>query len=101
MIEPKKLGLLLFFVGLALLLISFGLAYNAYVYSEVSLSIGGDVLEVFTALLRVIAMLLPKLIWIAIMVAIGSLLLSKGINLMTAKPAEEEEIPEVISGEEA
>jgi|GEM_PF-6895021 len=100
MVEPRKLGLILFIIGLVLLLISFGMAYNAYVYSEVSIGIGGDILEVFTALLRVIAMLLPKIIWIAIMVAIGSLILSKGISLMTAKPVEEEELAETISGEQ-
>lgn len=100
MVEPRRLGLILFVIGLLLLLISFGMAYNAYVYSEVPISVGGDILEVFTALLRVIAILLPKIIWIAIMVAIGGLILSKGISLMTAKPTEEEEIPETISGEQ-
>lgn len=100
LIDTGKLGLALFIIGLALLLISFGLAYNAYVYSETQVSFGGDILEVFTSLLRIIARLLPKIIWIAVMVAIGSLVLSKGISLLTSKPSAEEKFSESISGEQ-
>ncbi|MCS7386630.1 MAG: hypothetical protein NDF55_07870 [archaeon GB-1867-005] len=89
LIEPRNLGFILLLIGLGLLLTSFGLAYVAYASAELTVSLGGDIVEAFTALIQVIAMLLPRLIWIAIMVFIGSIVLSKGISLLSSKPSEE------------
>ena len=89
-IEPKKLGLFLLFLGLALLLISFGMAYMAYSTSESKVITSGDIVDAFTFLITVIADMLPKLLWVAVMVAVGSIIASKGISLLHFKEQVEE-----------
>jgi len=81
-IESRKLGLLLLFLGLALLLISFGIAYMAYSTVEGVVIQSGDIVDAFTYLITVIAEMLPRLLWVAVMVAVGGILMSKGIVLM-------------------
>jgi len=84
-LESSKLGLILMVIGLGMLLSSFAVAYLAYASAETIKVSAESMIDVFTQLIAVIVEILPKLVWIALMVAIGGMVLSKGVSLVKVR----------------
>ncbi len=94
-IMTSSLGLIILLIGLGMLGFSFYLAYNAYSTAKPVTPSGESIVDMFSQLIAVIIQILPQLVWIALMIAIGGIVMSKGISLMAIKHEESRESEEV------
>jgi|YelNatPaOPRAMG01_1025707.scaffolds.fasta_scaffold26791_3 hypothetical protein len=86
MTSNRVVGLTVFIVGVAILVSSLILAYLEYASAE-RVVVGG-LEEAVTALVKVFAAVIPKLVWIGVMIAVGSILLSKGVQLLRVEKSD-------------
>lgn len=86
MIKNRILGLIVTAMGLIVLISSLILAYLEYTLAK---RVGVSDLEgAITGLINVFITVIPKLIWVGVMIAIGSILLSKGVQLLRTEKVE-------------
>ena len=80
MTSNRIVGLTIFILGVVILVFSLVLAYLEYASAE-RVVVGG-LEEAVTGLVKVFATIIPRLVWIGVMIAVGSILLSKGVQLL-------------------
>ncbi len=81
--QVRLVGFILVGCGAILLVAVFLLAYTYLVstpYVEVK---GGTLIDAITSLVSTLAAILPKLMYLIIMVVVGFILISKGIEFLT------------------
>jgi hypothetical protein len=86
MVSNRAVGLTISAVGVAALVFSLILAYLEYASAE-RVAVGG-LGEAVTGLVNVLATVMPRLVWIGVMISVGSILLSKGLQLLRVEKSD-------------